>query len=236
MKKIWSVWVLCLLCILTGRAQEASVKRITVDDFYKLKVYHNFDVTYRQNADSAGVIEIMASVGDLSHIECVSKKGELVIRYKGIYDKEQMQGAIILYSTALESVENNGLGLIQIASPITGSGFRGKVIGNGSIDVQQMDFGVVDASVIAGKGTITLNGVCREAELSVTGSGQIEADRLNARDVVCKIRGTGVVGCHATHKLTVRATGNAEVYYRGNPEIHKIALGELSVRSLEGAE
>lgn len=90
------------------------------------------------------------------------------------------------------------------------------------------------ASVLTGKGKISLTGKCREAELSVTGAGQIEADRLTARDVTCRIRGVGVIGCHATQKLTAKATGNGEVYYRGTPEIKKLSLGELSVRSLEG--
>ena len=88
------------------QAVETSVKQLSVDDFYKMKVYNNFDVSYRQSADSAGVIVIMASTEDISHVECVSKKGQLTIKYKGSSDKEQMQGAIIVYSTALEYVEN----------------------------------------------------------------------------------------------------------------------------------
>ena len=145
-----------------------------------------------------------------------------------------MQGAIIVYSTALEYVENNGLGSIQIVSPISGAAFQAKVLGNGSISAPQIDYGIVKASVLTGKGKISLTGKCREAELSVTGAGQIEADRLTARDVTCRILGEGVIGCHATQKLTAKATGNGEVYYRGTPEIKKLSLGELSVRSLEG--
>lgn len=65
-------------------------------------------------------------------------------------------------------------------------------------------------------------------------AGQIEADRLTARDVTCRIRGVGVIGCHATQKLTAKATGNGEVYYRGTPEIKKLSLGELSVPFVGG--
>ena len=125
-----------------------------------------------------------------------------------------MQGAIIVYSTALEYVENNGLGSIQIVSPISGAAFQAKVLGNGSISAPQIDYGIVKASVLTGKGKISLTGKCR--------------------DVTCRIRGVGVIGCHATQKLTAKATGNGEVYYRGTPEIKKLSLGELSVRSLEG--
>ena len=210
MKKVWSILAVLSMSLTALQAVETSVKQLSVDDFYKMKVYNNFDVSYRQSADSAGVIVIMASTEDISHVECVSKKGQLTIKYKGSSDKEQMQG------------------------PISGAAFQAKVLGNGSISAPQIDYGIVKASVLTGKGKISLTGKCREAELSVTGAGQIEADRLTARDVTCRIRGVGVIGCHATQKLTAKATGNGEVYYRGTPEIKKLSLGELSVRSLEG--
>lgn len=234
MKKTVSAWLVCLFSVVTVQAVETSVKQLSIDDFYKMKVYNNFDVSYRQNADSAGIVVIMAAVEDLPNIECVSKKGLLTVKYKGACDKEQMQGSLIVYSTALEYVENNGIGSIQIAAPISGAAFEAKVMGNGSIMARQIDYGVVEASVMTGRGKVSLMGKCREAELTVTGTGQIEADGLVARDVTCRIRGNGVIGCHATQTLTARATGNGEVYYRGTPEIKKLALGELSVRSLEG--
>lgn len=62
-----------------------------------------------------------------------------------------MQGAIIVYSTALEYVENNGLGSIQIVSPISGAAFQAKVLGNGSISAPQIDYGIVKASVLTGQ-------------------------------------------------------------------------------------
>ena len=234
MKKIWSVLFLGLFAVSMVQAVETSVKQFTLDDFYKMKVYNNFDVSYRQNADSAGIVVIMAATTDIQHIECVSKKGVLTIKYKGNCDKEQMQGSLIVYSTALEYAENNGIGSIQISTPISGAAFKAKVMGNGSIMARQVDYGIVEASVIAGKGKIALAGKCREAEFTVTGSGQIESDGHMSRDVTCRIRGNGVIGCYATQKLNARATGNGEVYYRGTPEISKLALGELSIRSLEG--
>lgn len=234
MKKIFGMWVVCLLSVLGAQAVETSVKQLTVDDFYKMKVYNNFDVSYRQNADSAGIIVVMAATADIENIECVSKKGQLTVKYKDSCDKTQMQGAIIVYSTALEYVENNGMGSIQIVSPISGAAFQAKVMGNGFILARQIDYGIVKASVLTGSGKVSLTGKCREAELSVTGTGQIEADGLVSRDVSCRITGNGVIGCHATRKLSAWATGNGEVYYRGTPEIKKNSLGELSVRSLEG--
>ena len=82
MKKVWSILAVLSMSLTALQAVETSVKQLSVDDFYKMKVYNNFDVSYRQSADSAGVIVIMASTEDISHVECVSKKGQLTIKYK----------------------------------------------------------------------------------------------------------------------------------------------------------
>ena len=81
MKKVWSILAVLSMSLTALQAVETSVKQLSVDDFYKMKVYNNFDVSYRQSADSAGVIVIMASTEDISHVECVSKKGQLTIKY-----------------------------------------------------------------------------------------------------------------------------------------------------------
>ena len=61
MKKVWSILAVLSMSLTALQAVETSVKQLSVDDFYKMKVYNNFDVSYRQSADSAGVIVIMAS-------------------------------------------------------------------------------------------------------------------------------------------------------------------------------
>ena len=89
MKKVWSILAVLSMSLTALQAVETSVKQLSVDDFYKMKVYNNFDVSYRQSADSAGVIVIMASTEDISHVECVSKKGQLTIKYKGPWIKSR---------------------------------------------------------------------------------------------------------------------------------------------------
>ncbi len=236
MKKLWIIGVLLLLCSAMAQAGEIVVKQLSVADFYQLRVYNNFDVVYQQSADSAGLVVVMVAEEDMDKITCESQKGRLVIKYRGIADKEQMQGSVMVYSSALEQVENHGIGSVEVASALSGVKFQAKVIGNGSIVVPQIDYTHVKAKVMTGSGTIQLRGICREAELKVIGTGQIEADDLKAQDVVCRISGSGVIGCHATKTLNAWVTGHGEVYYRGAPMIKKSALGELVVRSLENVE
>ncbi len=236
MKKLWIAGVLLLLCGAMAQAGEIVVRQLSVADFYQLRVYNNFDVVYQQSADSAGLIVVMATEEDIDKITCETQKGRLTVKYRGIADKEQMQGSIMVYSSALEQVENHGIGSIEVASALSGVKFQVEVVGNGSIVVPQVDYKIVTAKVMTGTGTIQLRGVCREAELKVVGTGQIEADDLKTQHVACRISGSGVIGCHATQTLNAWVTGRGEVYYRGNPTIKKSALGELVVRSLENIE
>ena len=52
MKKVWSILAVLSMSLTALQAVETSVKQLSVDDFYKMKVYNNFDVSYRQSADS----------------------------------------------------------------------------------------------------------------------------------------------------------------------------------------
>ena len=74
MKKVWSILAVLSMSLTALQAVETSVKQLSVDDFYKMKVYNNFDVSYRQSADSAGVIVIMASTEDILMSNVYRKK------------------------------------------------------------------------------------------------------------------------------------------------------------------
>lgn len=75
MKKVWSILAVLSMSLTALQAVETSVKQLSVDDFYKMKVYNNFDVSYRQSADSAGVIVIMAlDRGYFSCRMCIEKR------------------------------------------------------------------------------------------------------------------------------------------------------------------
>ncbi len=236
MKRAWIIAVITLLCGVVAQAGEIVVAQLSVFDFYQLRVYNNFDVVYQQSADSAGMVVVMVAEEEVDNVVCESKKGRLIIKYRGVADKEQMQGSVMVYSTALEEIENHGIGLIEVASPLSGERFQAKVIGNGSIVVPEVDFNTVSANVMTGKGTIRLGGVCQNAELKVTGTGQIEADELKAQEASCRISGNGVIGCYAIKNLKAWVTGRGEIYYRGTPAINKSSLGELVIRSLEDIE
>ncbi|MDE6787366.1 MAG: DUF2807 domain-containing protein, partial [Muribaculaceae bacterium] len=55
----------------------------------------------------------------------------------------------------------------------------------------------------------------------------IQADRLEAVNVNCKMLGNGSIGCWPVEKLKIMGIGNTKIYYKGSPEIEKKGGGKL---------
>ena len=79
MKKVWSILAVLSMSLNAFEGGETSVKKLLGDDFFKMKGYNNFDVSYRQSADSAGVIVVKASTEDIFPFGWVSEKGPVEV-------------------------------------------------------------------------------------------------------------------------------------------------------------
>jgi hypothetical protein len=68
---------------------------------------------------------------------------------------------------------------------------------------------------ISGSGDASVDGDADDAQFTVTGSGDIAADRLVARKVAVSISGSGDARVNATEALDARVSGSGDVAYRG---------------------
>jgi len=57
------------------------------------------------------------------------------------------------------------------------------------------------------------------------GAGNIDADRLEAKTVECRVAGVGNASVYATEKLNATVEGLGKIGYRGNPELTKQVNG-----------
>ena len=107
--------------------------------------------------------------------------------------------------TELNNIHSNDLSL-----PIAGSGDMkiNNAVTSGSTDV-----------AIAGSGTVKLSGSSQEAELKISGSGDLYASGYQAKRVSATVSGSGNIECYATEFLKARTSGSGSVGYKGNPEI-----------------
>ena len=80
--------------------------------------------------------------------------------------------------------------------------------------------------ILSGKGKLIADGSCDNLDIKLVGTGEIQADKVDATNVKCRIIGTGSVGCNVLGgELKVSGSGTGKVYYKGNPS-------KVSVRKL----
>ncbi len=134
---------------------------------------------------------------------------------------------LYLYSDFLENASLSAESTLTLKSVAPGSKLDLSVMGNGSLIAEDVRATKISASIKSGNGTITVSGHCQDASLNMLGNGTIQADRLEAVTVNCKMLGQGSIGCWPTEELKVRGIGNTKIYYKGSPKINKKGGGKL---------
>ena len=223
MKNLWVIAAVCCLFSLSLFSAQAVgngnnkyvTKEMKVDDFYRVKINTAFNVVYHHSKDSAGLIRIYGEENILDEVKPVSKDGTLEIKFVNTAKREY--GVIILdvYSSDLQEVQSDAGGVFETSGSLSGSELDILLMGNGLVRCNKLDYGIVKARIMTGSGDIFLSGTCREARLSIAGSGEIKGHELKARDVNCNITGNGSIGCWAEENLKAFITGKGDVYYKG---------------------
>lgn len=229
MKKYVLAFIIAAITSLCVSA-EGEMKRyeVNVNDFSELKVLEGLNVDYKCSEDSNGYVVFNATPDIASVIMLNNNKSclEIQISTDGIdYDNLPR---ITVYSRFLNKVENDGDSLVRVLTVAPTASFRATLIGNGGLAVHGINTNNFVGAIKTGNGVIAVNGKTTKAQLSVVGTGSIQADDLNANEIKCSLSGTGIIECNPASKLTVVATfgvSSGKVYYRGKPEIKDRAPG-----------
>lgn len=236
MKKLF-ISLSLLASVAAVSAQNYTRYELDVNEFSELKVIDGINVDYVCNPDSAGKAVFHATPDMASQIIFKPDKNKLEIQLVPVEERINREvPKVTVYSTYLTYAENDGDSLLRVLTVAPGPKFTAKVIGNGRLSVRNIKASLVEGKLETGKGVIALYGTCNDARLSCTGTGQIQADGLTAKDVSCMILGTGTIGCNPSSTLTVKGGGSGTVYYVGKPEIKKKFSPGVKVKSIEEAD
>ena len=218
-----------LLATTTVLLASAQVERheIKVGNFTRLALIDNINVNYRCNADSAGLAVLTCSQDIVDHLLFnLSNKGRLSIQVDDEYELRGHLPTIIIYSSTLDEAENAGDSTLRITGLPTMKAFKVRLTDNGKIIVRNIHSSQLELQLLSGKGTIIASGECDNLALRLIGTGEIQADQVEATDVSCRIMGTGTLGCKVNGGfLKVSGSGTGKVYYKGNPSkvtVHKL--------------
>ncbi|MDE7427122.1 MAG: DUF2807 domain-containing protein [Muribaculaceae bacterium] len=206
------------IALCAGMICRADDYSINVGDFSKLKLVGKVNVTYTPSATEHGVVKFTCDKEVASKIMCQNTKNTLRIEVDVL---TLPQGCklpdLTVYSSNLEYAENSSDSTLTVTGIIPGSRFQGKLIGNGTMILNNIDTYRLDASISTGCGHMIINGKATKAKLTNVGTGPFEANGLSVEEATCWIIGTGPIDCHVLNTLKIYGAGSGTVYYTGSP-------------------
>lgn len=236
MKRIFFI-LAAVLPILGLQAQVRQSYTLNTGQFDKIQVNNDVNVVYRCLPDSTGFAQF---TGDKKFADAfllsVKSNGTLRVEVSPESQRAADLPVLYVYSDFLLSAENSSNYTLTVESIAPCAEFKATQIGNGSVEVYNIKANKVVASLNTGNGTVNVAGECEIAELKMLGTGLISADRLMAKNVNCRILGTGSIGCWPLENLSVKGLGSTKIYYKGNPKIKKTGGGKLFQLPDDGSE
>ena len=226
MKKVLISIILTVSVLFSANAQMKH-HVVKVGDFNRLTVIDNINVNYCCNPDSAGlaVFNCSQEIAD-ALILSYSSNGRLSIQVNDDFERLQNLPALTLYSSTLEEAENAGDSVLRVSKLPPLKNFKVRLTDNGKVIVRGVRASQLELQILSGKGKIIADGSCDDLSLRLVGTGEIQADKVKATSVSCRIMGTGSMGCDVNGgELKVSGSGTGKVYYKGNPS--KVTVRKL---------
>ena len=128
---------------------------------------------------------------------------------------------------SLEGIEISGSGAVEV-SEFSTEDFSVDVSGSGAASVSDVNAETVFAR-ISGSGAVTISGDADELDLSISGSGSFDGDRLAVDTGDVDISGSGNATVNVSEILDVSVSGSGNVEYLGNPSVSVDSSGSGSV-------
>ena len=210
-------------------ALQISAKQFTmpVGQFSKLSVDDSVNVVY-VGGDGSPSRATYDGDAKYAHAFLITHKGDkLRIQVETAYVGDPELPTIYVYSDFLKNASLSADATLTLKSVAPTSELSVSVMGNDTLIADGLKVTKIGAAIKSGNGTISLSGHAQTADFMMVGNGTIQADRLQAVTVNCKILGQGSIGCWPDEHLKVRGIGNTKIYYKGTPEIEKKGGGKI---------
>jgi carbon monoxide dehydrogenase subunit G len=201
--------------------------------FDGIAVSGGFNVIVRQGTGNK--VEVKADRNLLTVIETRvvdgSKGRTLQIEpKKGINIQTATTPSFVIELPSLRAVSVAGSGTVKV-EPMKTGGVDAAIAGSGDIRFANLDADKLSMKV-SGSGDIVAAGRCAQASVSIAGSGDVKAAEMVAEEVKVSIAGSGDAAVNATKKLHVSIAGSGDVKYAGSPEITSSIAGSGKVRRI----
>ncbi|MEO6722345.1 MAG: head GIN domain-containing protein [Ferruginibacter sp.] len=235
MKKLTTMILLSVITIsvisckknVTGEGPSITQAR-QVLDFNAIELGMAGDVFYKN--DTARKVEIVAQQNILDMLQTYVSGNKLVIKFNGNYDYRTSSSIRINISApSVNKFEVTTAGSIYCINTFQPASLFLKSTGSGSIKLQDVVTGNIEASTNASGSITVAGGFALSENLKTSGSGTIDLINVAAKTVTAKTSGSGNIKVKATEHLNATVEGSGSIYFMGFPEVssHVSGTGHL---------
>jgi len=210
---ILSVSTACHIACIDGHGP-VHVQQRDAGTFAGVRLSVPAEVTIRNG--SPATVEVEAEDNLLKEITTAVRGGVLRIGSERCIDPN-LPVRIRISAPDLEELEINGSGKILV--PDTFQVEHIDLAVNGSGDIKGSFVAARIRSVIRGSGDMVLRGSANDHEITIHGSGDVDAAALPCNSTAVKVNGSGDVFVYAIKDLDVRVNGSGNVHYKGKPSV-----------------
>jgi hypothetical protein len=217
--------VVLLGASMASEAADTILERRDVAAFDRVVVRAIGDLHIEQG-DKEGLI-VQAEPRAVTKITTVVKGGTLYIEMNGpVKTRERIRYHLTV--KRLRGVVSDGCNDILAAGPLRAEDLEVVATGSGAVKIKHLVAETLRVRM-TGASDVKVSGTVREQAVTIEGSGEYAAERLDSRRARVVVGGAGHARVSASDELAVEISGAGDVMYFGNPRVRQKTTGVGSV-------
>jgi len=209
----FSFFLSCNLNIKRGNGN-VEIKETELNDFSKLSIGGNYNVTLIQGKDNKVIIETDENLFRYINVELFDQ----TLNINNVHNLKGSEGIKVdIYYIKLDKIFSTGASKIVHEDILVADELSVNLSGAGAIDLE-----IETSSVkvnLSGAGVIKLSGKTDRQETHITGAGGLDAMELISNACNINLSGLGGAEVYAVEKLEATITGIGGIIYGGNPKL-----------------
>lgn len=186
-------------------------------DFSAIEVSGAIDVEFAQSNNQSYRVKAVGSPDMLSKLQMEVRNQVLTIKQKsdpGIHS-DNYHLTVYVQAPDLQSVKASGACDVLIRA-LNASAVRFETCGSSDVTVNQLTANSLEVR-LQGSSDARLAGKVSKAVYTCSGSSDVRAYDLKAKDVSATCSGSSDVYCFATRSVSAKASGSSDIRIKGNP-------------------
>jgi len=212
----------------SGKGELESYK-IDVGAFNSLRIEGYCDIKYYNDPSYEVTFAVQPNLREYFVLEV--KNGELIVRTTRMIRAGRGKTPVLTISVPeLISVTIQGAGTFTAHDTINTDTFTLNISGAGNC---YANLAVNKVYVeMSGACDLDLSGSAETAHFRLSGAGDLDALKMETREVRIELAGAGNVKVYCTEHLFISASGAGDIEYRGSPRIDMSKSGVVTIRQI----